>query len=46
MLLKCEDCGEMFEHFTVHRINNPKRFCDRCVAKRNREQYQRRKRTK
>ena len=49
-VVKCEKCGEIFEHWTVKMDSHDrKRFCDYCLVKRrnaysrkvNREKYRR-----
>jgi hypothetical protein len=32
MILKCEDCGDKFEHFVLRKSSSAKKFCDYCLS--------------
>lgn len=34
MIIRCEDCKEIFEHIPTLVCTNRRRFCDRCSSRR------------
>ncbi len=41
MIIICEDCQEKFKHIRLNKKGRAKKFCPRCLCKRNSEAVKR-----